>query len=161
MSSKSLLSFVIYGFFLLSPCNSLKDNADEETRAYFHTLKINSLPSTEVCKESSKGIIVLDSKIKHMTSFFLLRTITVKDIVEREDGPWYVLKVIALCFSSQRGFIIPKISTQVRSMQSTQNINCSSIILQRNPPSRQTSSGLNYSGPAFNELDQQCWAHEE
>ncbi|XP_061951180.1 aspartyl protease family protein At5g10770-like [Populus nigra] len=69
MSSKSLLSFVIYGFFLLSPCNSLKDNADEETRAYFHTLKINSLPSSEVCKESSKALNEGSSSLKLVHRF--------------------------------------------------------------------------------------------
>ncbi|KAJ6434788.1 hypothetical protein OIU84_000095 [Salix udensis] len=55
MSSKSLISMVIYGFLLLSLCNSLKDKAVDGTRTYFHTLKINSLPSTDVCKESSKA----------------------------------------------------------------------------------------------------------
>ncbi|CAK7338001.1 unnamed protein product [Dovyalis caffra] len=56
ISSKSLLSCVIYSFLLLYPfCSLKKDNAVEGTKAYFHTLKINSLPLLDVCKESSKG----------------------------------------------------------------------------------------------------------
>uniref|UniRef100_A0A6N2KDM2 Uncharacterized protein n=1 Tax=Salix viminalis TaxID=40686 RepID=A0A6N2KDM2_SALVM len=69
MSSKSLISMVIYGFLLLSLCNSLKDNAVDGTRAYFHTLKINSLPSTDVCKESSKAPNEGSSSLKLVHKF--------------------------------------------------------------------------------------------
>ncbi|KAF9662028.1 hypothetical protein SADUNF_Sadunf18G0010500 [Salix dunnii] len=69
MSSKSLISYVIYGFLLLSLCNSLKDNAVDGTRAYFHTLKINSLPSPDVCKESSKALNEVSSSLKLVHKF--------------------------------------------------------------------------------------------
>ncbi|KAJ6354794.1 hypothetical protein OIU77_005402 [Salix suchowensis] len=69
MSSKSLISFVIYGFLLLSLCNSLKDNAVDGTRAYFHALKISSLPSSDVCKESSKAPNEGSSSLKLVHKF--------------------------------------------------------------------------------------------
>ncbi|KAJ6354795.1 hypothetical protein OIU77_005403 [Salix suchowensis] len=69
MSSKSLISMVIYGFLLLSLCNSLKDKAVDGTRAYFHTLKINSLPSADVCKESSKAPNEGSSSLKLVHKF--------------------------------------------------------------------------------------------
>ncbi|KAJ6732187.1 ASPARTYL PROTEASES [Salix purpurea] len=46
-----------------------RDKAVDGTRAYFHTLKINSLPSTDVCKESSKAPSEGSSSLKLVHKF--------------------------------------------------------------------------------------------
>ncbi|CAK7354024.1 unnamed protein product [Dovyalis caffra] len=61
VSSNSPLARVLYSFLLFCLLSSVKkDNAVEGTKAYFHTLKINSRPLLDVCKESSKGTSVLN-----------------------------------------------------------------------------------------------------